>query len=114
MNGCHRWAFTHSSRRAERHLSCHCRWAVFFVFPTFMGPIKAIRCVILFKRGAVADKLVSRRLCPEPRWAQSCAPPGLQRCTLSRAAVQTFNSWIDEQFESSPQTAIAVYPEGGA
>jgi hypothetical protein len=31
------------------------RWAVLPVFPLFMAPMKAIRCVILFKRGSIAD-----------------------------------------------------------
>jgi hypothetical protein len=31
------------------------RWAVLPVFPLFMAPMRAIRCVILFKRGAIAD-----------------------------------------------------------
>ena len=34
------------------------RWAVFFVFPTFMSAIRAIKSVILFKRGSIADKQV--------------------------------------------------------
>ena len=57
------------------------RWAVLPVFPLFMGPIRAIRAVILFKRGKITD-------------------------------VDAFNRWVDQQFAASPQSAIAVYPEG--
>lgn len=38
------------------------RLAVVFVFPLFMTAIRAIRAVILFKRGSVRDKDVSRLL----------------------------------------------------
>ena len=31
------------------------RWAVLPVFPLFMAPMRAIRCVILFKRGHIAN-----------------------------------------------------------
>jgi len=34
------------------------RWAVLFVFPQFMSGIRAMRAVILFKRGKIADKEV--------------------------------------------------------
>ncbi|KAL4523123.1 hypothetical protein Ndes2526B_g07934 [Nannochloris sp. 'desiccata'] len=57
------------------------RWAVLPVFPLFMAPMRAIRCVILFKRGSIAD-------------------------------VDGFNKWIDTQFADSPQTGLAIYPEG--
>lgn len=35
------------------------RWAVMFVFPFMMSGMRSIRCVILFKRGSIADKDVS-------------------------------------------------------
>jgi hypothetical protein len=40
------------------------RLAVVFVFPLFMTAIRAIRAVILFKRGSVRDKDVSRLWSP--------------------------------------------------
>ena len=50
------------------------RLAVLFVFPTFMGAIKALRSVILFRRGSVADKEVGAR------WGHGggvCLPAGI-------------------------------------
>lgn len=57
------------------------RWAVMFVFPLFMFAIRAVRAVILFKRGKIPDK-------------------------------EKFNRRIDRELAASPQTALAVYPEG--
>jgi 1-acyl-sn-glycerol-3-phosphate acyltransferase len=57
------------------------RWAVLAAFPLAMIPLRAIRCVILFKRGSIKD-------------------------------IEGFNNWIDTQFAASPQTGLAVYPEG--
>lgn len=57
------------------------RLAVVWVFPFFMTGIAAIRSVILFKRGSIADK-------------------------------DKFNRWIDKKLVESPQSGLAVYPEG--
>ena len=38
-----------------------------FVFPTFMGALWAIKSVILFKRGSIADKEVRSVLCASGR-----------------------------------------------
>lgn len=38
------------------------RLTVLFVFPTFMGALKVLKSVITFKRGAIADKEVGRRV----------------------------------------------------
>ena len=40
-------------------LSCVCRWAVLFVFPQFVGHCILTRTAMLFKRGSIADKVVS-------------------------------------------------------
>ena len=34
------------------------RWAVAYVFPLFMIPMWIVRAVLIFKRGAVANKVV--------------------------------------------------------
>jgi hypothetical protein len=57
------------------------RLAVIWVFPLFMSGLVAMRSVVLFKRGSIANK-------------------------------DKFNRWIDGLLEKSPQSALAVYPEG--
>jgi len=64
-----------------------------------------VRAVLIFKRGAVANKVVRylRHICLLPVFAVIDG-----RVLL----LQKFNSWIDEQWEKSTQTALGVYPEG--
>ena len=110
-------------------LSCPNRLAVLFVFPTFMGAIKALRSVILFRRGSVADKEVGARWwhggglwLPSRSGRQSGATCSRCRCSSHPLAVlparhlptltQKFNNWIDEQRAASPQPGLSVYPEG--
>lgn len=37
------------------------RWLVFYVFPVFMASVRVLKMIVLFKRGTIADKKVSRR-----------------------------------------------------
>ena len=50
---------------------------VLFAFPTFMGAIKVLRSVILFKRGSIADKEASTA-----GWRQGWVPIKTSRAAL--------------------------------
>lgn len=96
------------------------------VFPTFIGSLVILRSVILFKRGSIANKEVRRwwrLLLPcgaadggwsvvaplrASRHATALLPPQTPHPPLA----QRFNAWIDGQRAASPQTGLAVYPEG--
>lgn len=88
-----------------------CRAMVAVVFPFFMTVLVVMKAVMVFKRGKIPDKevrVLRGTLIAGHRQAVTKVYPRL----VSHSLPQKFNCWIDGEFEATPQTAIAVYPEG--
>lgn len=93
------------------------------VFPLFMIALRAMRAVLVFNRGQIPDKEVrgislwGRE--GRKRTVHYVKPSKCRHYALSTThhantmtVPQKFNKWIDKELANTPQTGLAVYPEG--